>query len=138
MPMWLFKFWYIHYSQSFDRFVQGGASKIAHLADSSSRHFNFPFHYIMSSRTAHWNTVDRHDNRSILIQNFEPEKKKIFFKIKTNSNVSQYLMCKIHCCYSRAYRGHTEGKNFVWKIYCFFPLNIMASRFRIRRYYLHI
>ena len=24
----------------------------------------------------------------------------------------------------RAYRGHTEGKNFVWKIYCFFPLNL--------------
>ena len=24
----------------------------------------------------------------------------------------------------RAYQGHTEGKNFVWKIYCFFPLNL--------------
>ena len=24
----------------------------------------------------------------------------------------------------RAHRGHTEGKNFVWKIYCFFPLNL--------------
>ena len=24
----------------------------------------------------------------------------------------------------RAYRGHTEGKNIVWKIYCFFPLNL--------------
>ena len=24
----------------------------------------------------------------------------------------------------RAYRGHTEGNNFVWKIYCFFPLNL--------------
>ena len=27
----------------------------------------------------------------------------------------------------RAYRGHTEGKNFVWKIYCYFPQKIMAS-----------
>ena len=24
----------------------------------------------------------------------------------------------------RAYRGHTEGKNFVWKIYWNFPLNL--------------
>ena len=27
----------------------------------------------------------------------------------------------------RAYRGHWKGKNFVWKIYCYFPQKIMAS-----------
>jgi len=27
----------------------------------------------------------------------------------------------------RTYRGHTEGKNFVWKIHCYFPQKTMAS-----------
>ena len=35
-----------------------------------------------------------------------------------------HSMSTLHCCEMRAYRGHTEGKNFVWKIYCFFPLNL--------------
>ena len=38
----------------------------------------------------------------------------------------------LHCCQTRAYRGHWKGKNFVWKIYWNFPLNL-----RVLPAYLH-
>ena len=34
-------------------------------------------------------------------------------KLRLNNFVSRFTDLYMHCCYSRAYRGHTEGKNFV-------------------------